>query len=137
MGLDPNQFAMQMRSRGFVQQCDGSWAPAGDVPPAPVSKGVERENTLQRRIREWCKLRWPEWVPYGPRMDVPSTVDEGGADLIVFGPFPIVLVVETKARDRKQSGAQLAWACKMKAIGWTVHVIRNEDQWRAIADGKV
>lgn len=138
MSIYPHSFTLAMGAKGFRQQKDGSWK-SGPSPSSETSttEGVDRESTLQTEIREWCSKKWPEWIPYGPRFGVKSTVGEGAADLVVFGPFPIVIVVETKAGKRKQDGPQLAWACKMNALGWTVHVVRNFDQWLEIAGGKI
>ena len=66
-------------------------------------------------------------------MDKQSTLEKGTPDMVIFGPFPLVLIIECKAKNRKQSGEQLAWACQARALSWPVHVCRNFDQFMALA----
>ena len=67
---------------------------------------------------------WP-WVYVHSQMNCATTTAVGVADFILFGPYPLCIVIEAKARQEKQRPSQLLWAAKMSRIGWRVHVARS------------
>lgn len=94
--------------------------------------GVELESTLHTKIIDHCNAQWPRWKAVYARMDKKSTLPEGCHDLTIFAKFPLCFLVEAKARSEKPSIAQRDWIHEMKMLGWTVHVIRNYEQFLEI-----
>lgn len=130
MGISPGELlAMEMR----VAQ-NRKRGPAARVEDARErqSDPVDRESKLHEAIMGDCDTMqpWP-WPYIRARMDKRSTIGNGVHDLTVFGPFPLCILVEAKARDEKQKPDQLIWAAKLARQGWIVHVVRSKPEWAA------
>jgi len=96
------------------------------TPPKPITEdAVEDESKLHRKIIEWCDSQWPRWKYVHARMDRKSTIGNGVADFVIFGPHPLCIVVECKKKDGKLSQDQQCWAAEMKMLGWQVEVVRS------------
>lgn len=132
--MDAQHLTAAMIANGFQQCPDGSWSKAN--PKSVEAFPVEREGTLRKQILEWCGQRWPVWKVVTTRTDQRSTLEVGCADMLVFGPFPMVLILELKSKTGKQSGAQLSWECQMRALSWPTHVIRSFEEFLALARGE-
>ena len=103
---------------------------AGRVPsPLAHSDPVDSEAKLHSQIMEWCDSQWPRWKYLHCRMDRKSTVAPGVHDLTVFGPHPLVLLIECKKKDGKLSEEQLCWIAEMKMIHWNVHVVYSFEEF--------
>ncbi len=101
---------------------------------------AERETGpggLQKKIQDWCDAQWPRWVCDFPRTDKPSTVAPGRHDATVWGPHPVCLLIETKAKGKKQTPDQLVWAARMRAIGWEVSVVYSLEQFVELTNEKL
>lgn len=97
-----------------------------------LDQACEREvgrNSLHEEIQSWCDRKFPKWVTVHSRTDRPSTTATGTADFVVFGPYPICLVVEAKSRTGKPTTAQLLFKQRMEALGWTVDYVRSKRQF--------
>jgi hypothetical protein len=94
---------------------------------------VERESDLHKAIMEDCDHMqpWP-WQYIRARMDKRSTIGNGVHDLTIFGPYPLCILVEAKARNEKQKDDQLLWAAKLSRLRWEVHVVRSIERWMEI-----
>jgi len=103
--------------------------PAGEHPAAEHETG---KHGLQAQIIAWCDAQWPRWVYDFPRTDLKSTLPLGRHDATIWGPFPTCYLIETKAKGKKQSEDQLIWATKMRAIGWTVHILYSLEAFLAL-----
>ena len=102
---------------------------AGEHPAAEHETG---KHGLQAQIMDWCDAQWPRWLYDFPRTDLKSTLPLGRHDATIWGPFPTCYCCETKAKGKKQSEDQLVWATKMRAIGWTVHVLYSLEAFLAL-----
>jgi hypothetical protein len=105
--------------------------------PAPNPQFIEAKKEtghegLQQQIKDWCDAQWPHWVYDFPRTDLKSTLPEGRHDATVWGPYPLVFCIETKAKGKKQRPEQLIWQTRMRALGWTVFVIYSLDEFLSL-----
>jgi len=105
---------------------------AGEEYPGRMSdKAVDREMKLHAQIMKWADSQWPP-VPYiRARPDKPSGIAEGTQDFTLFIGGKVVCC-ECKKREKKPSGAQLAWHHMMANQGFTVHIIYNIEQFLAL-----
>lgn len=133
MGIPIDEFhAMEMRVA--ANRLRGPAAAVIEFPKGEkVVVPVPLEAPLHQEVMDWCDSQqpWP-WMYVHSRMDRKSTTHKGVPDFVIFGPFPLCLVLEGKARDEKQKPEQLLWAAKMKRIGWTVHMFRSMPEFLSI-----
>lgn len=130
--------ADELRARGYTEIREGVWEKPQFLPdvlgePARVvGVPVDRERKLHEDIMDWCDSQWPRWKYIHSRMDAKSTIQLGCQDFTIFGPHPICILVECKKKDGKIDPDQRNWIAEMKAIGWTVHVIRSMEEFKHI-----
>lgn len=98
---------------------------------SPAEREVGKGG-LQEQIQDWCNAQWPKWVCDFPRTDLKSTLPVGRHDATVWGVFPKCILVETKAKGKKRTTAQLAWAMLLEQLGWKVHVVYSMEEFLAI-----
>lgn len=96
-----------------------------------IGKPATREDKLQEEIVAWCDKQWPRWKVIRARMDKKSTIGNGIHDITVFGPYPLCVLVECKAKNGKRSKEQQIWAAEMRMLGWTVELVRSMDEFHA------
>lgn len=101
--------------------------------PAVQAEREVGHGGLQEQIRAFCAEQWPKWLVIQARSDQRSTIAVGAHDFTVFLPGGRLLCVETKAKGKKQTPEQLAWAKQMEMLGHTVHVCRSLDEFRNLA----
>jgi hypothetical protein len=103
--------------------------------PAPEVPGATKdERKLHEYILADCKRRG--WIALHGSMAHRTFRTEGEPDFIVFASGGRVIAAECKAAKGKLSPAQaglIAWADK---LGHTIHVVRSNDEWDAVASGK-
>lgn len=95
-----------------------------------IGAAVASEIKLHEAIMAWCDAQWPQWIYIHARMDAPTTTECGSPDFIIFAPEGRVFCIECKAKDKKQSYAQLCWEARLKMLKWHVYkVVRNMDEF--------
>ncbi len=145
MNWTPEQVAMHndrvRRGKGIAITLDAPTNTAtalltkyhGETVPASF-KAVEREGDLHDQIQAYCDAQWPKLVTIHSRMDRPTTNEKGVADFIIFCQYPKVVVIEAKAKNKKQSIDQLAWAKRMEAVGWKTHVVHSFQEFKSVIE---
>ena len=99
---------------------------------APPDEGDDRESKVRTRITEWCDRQWPPWLVCTARTDKPSTLPVGFPDMVIFGPHPTCIIVETKSKSGKPSSDQRIWEKKFEMLGWRVHFVKTFDTFITI-----
>ena len=99
---------------------------------APAASRETGKGGLHEQIEEWCKEQWPRWKIIKARADQRSTIAPGAQDMTIFGPYPLCLCVELKAKDGKLSDDQRIWATEMRCLGWEVFVVRSKEEFLEI-----
>lgn len=125
MGMNPTLFA-EMAAR-----CERNRLRSQPTPPVRLdaAKRETGRDGLHCKIQKWCDDQWPRWKVVSARTDVPSTLPVGCHDMTIFGPFPICICAELKAKGKKPSLDQNNWIAEMRALGWTVHLIFSEQEF--------
>lgn len=100
--------------------------------PPPLIGECIKEAALHTEIMAWCETQWPRWMYVHCRMDKRSTVAVGAPDFILFGPNGRVLCIECKAKGKKRSPEQNAWAYQMKVLGHEIHLVRNWSEFQQL-----
>ena len=126
-GAQIEEYNTRPKHPGMAKRIEASMA--SELAPADHETG---KHGLQAQIMDWCDAQWPRWVYDFPRTDLKSTLPLGRHDATIWGPFPTCYCCETKAKGKKQSEDQLVWATKMRAIGWTVHVLYSLEAFLAL-----
>jgi hypothetical protein len=93
-----------------------------------LSAGVPLEIPLHDDIIKFCNSQFPRWKFIHANPAVPSTIQKGCQDFTIFAPGR-VLCVECKARNEKPDSDQQIWHKEMEMNGYTVHVVRNMEQF--------
>lgn len=89
------------------------------------------ERDLHNKAIQWCNEQWPRWQYCHNRMDRRSTSGVGDADFVVFGPFPLCVLVEFKRKGKKRSKEQNIRVTLMRALGWEVALAYSWDEFLA------
>lgn len=98
----------------------------------PDGADVERESKLHREIIAWCDDQWPRVKFIRGRMDKRSTIAKGAHDFTIFLPGGKTVCVECKKKDTKPDENQAVWACELRHLGHTVHVVRSMAEFHAV-----
>ena len=99
-------------------------------------EGEERESIIRNQIIKWCDRQWPKWLVCTARTDKPSTLPVGFPDMVIFGPYPTCVIVETKSKAAKPSPDQRIWEKKFELLGWRVHFVKTFDHFITIDPDK-
>jgi hypothetical protein len=97
-------------------------------PPMPddhsvPAEAVDLEGKLHGEIILYCNAQYPRWKVIHSRMDQRSTIAAGAQDFTIFVPAGRTICVECKAKGKKRTPEQLAWAKEMAMLGHDVHCI--------------
>lgn len=92
---------------------------------------------LHGKIKELCNSQWPRWIVLDARTDKKSCIPVGCQDMTVFLPGKKLLCAELKAKGRKRSPEQLAWATQMRMNGFTVHEVFSVEQFYDLAQREI
>jgi hypothetical protein len=128
MSISPDQYRLMLQRL----------APQTRMPRSEAD--AEREvgrGGLVEQISEHCQAQWPKWVMDYGRTDKKSTREIGAHDATIWLPSGKVLCLELKAKNRKRSPAQLAWALKMEMLGTVVHECRSLERFIALAKAEM
>lgn len=101
---------------------------------APAARRETGRGGLHEEIESWCKEQWPRWKIIKARTDQRSTIAPGAQDMTIFGPYPLCLCVELKAKDGKLSDDQRIWATEMRCLGWEVFVVRSKAEFLEVVN---
>lgn len=93
--------------------------------PPPLTGNCIKEAALHTEIMAWCETQWPRVMYIHARMDKRPTIGVGICDFVLFLPESRVLCIECKAKGRKRTPEQVAWAFQMQRLGHEVHLVRN------------
>ncbi len=93
------------------------------------STPVTQEIPLHDEIIKYCRSQWPAWKFRHARTDKRTTEEIGVEDFTIFLPGGKTLHLELKAKDKKQTPEQLAWAKQLEMLGHQVHVIRSMEEF--------
>ena len=125
MGFTEQEFiAMQSRVQRALQK--------KPTMPADAATRETGKGGLHEQILNWCDSQWPKWKVIAARTDMRSTIASGAHDMTIFGPYPLCICVELKSKTGKLSEDQISWGAQMKALGWTVHVVRSLSEFEAL-----
>lgn len=97
--------------------------------PCASEKYDGPERDLHDKAIQWCNEQWPRWQYCHNRMDKRSTAGVGDMDFVVFGPFPLCVLVEFKRKGKKRSKEQNIHATLMRALGWEVALAYSWDEF--------
>jgi len=89
----------------------------------------DRESKLHKDILGWCDSQWPRWKYIHSRTDKKATTQVGTPDFVIFGPQPVVLIIECKKAGGKLSEAQIIFIKEMEMLGWKVEVVFSYEQF--------
>ena len=98
------------------------YPPRSDDHLVPVD-AVQSEGELHDEIIKHCNAQYPRWKVIHARMDQRSTIAVGAQDFTIFVPAGRTICVECKAKGKKRTPEQLAWAKEMSMLGHDVHCI--------------
>ncbi len=141
MNKDPNQFAIDMRAKGYTEATPGNWIKAPFHPPVvgepeTIHAPVNQESELHDEIESWCLSQHPRVKYIHARMDKPSCIAVGCQDFTLFLPGGRTFCVELKAKGGKLSPEQLAWRKEMEMLGHKVHVAWSMEEFRILVKPK-
>jgi hypothetical protein len=117
---------------------DSAWLRERELrlhPPteAPQSSdAVERESDLHRQIIDYCNGKYPRWKFRHARMDRKTTEELGTEDFTIFADGNRTFHFEAKAKGKKRTIEQAAWALEMHLLEHEVHVIWSFSEFLAI-----
>lgn len=106
-------------------------------PPTTIespSDAVEREETLHQQIIDYCNRQFPKWKFRHARMDLKTTEEVGVEDFTVFASGNRTFHFEAKAKGRKRTTEQLAWAMEMRLLGHEVRCIEAFSQFVSVVE---
>ena len=134
MGIPPDQLRQQLGPAARARNPDLAGPEALTPVSATVSQAVEREiEELHRPIMEDCdRMGWiyARSDPTRPTHRTPA----GEPDFLIWGEYPLMLLVECKARGKKPSHDQLICHARFRKLGWTVHIVRSHAEFRAVVE---
>jgi len=93
---------------------------------------VARESQLHDEIIEFCGNQYPHWKFRHARMDRKTTEECGVEDFTIFATGNRTFHFECKAKGKKRTPEQLAWALEMRMLEHEVHCIESFSQFLAI-----
>lgn len=90
---------------------------------------VEKEIPLHDEVIKFCRSQFPPWKFRHARTDKRTTEEIGVEDFSIFMPGGKTLHVECKAKDKKQTPEQLAWAKQLEMLNHKLHVVTSFEQF--------
>lgn len=98
--------------------------------PAIPNDAVEREDKLQKDIRDFCKRMG--WLCLCGSMAHKTKRTIGEPDFTILMNNGRTLFIEAKAKKGVHSSAQLRFRANASALGHIVHEVRSMRQFRAL-----
>lgn len=141
MNKDPNQFASEMRAKGYTESTPGNWIKTPFHPPVAgepeiIHAPVNQESELHDEIEAWCLSQHPRVKYIHARMDKRSTIAVGAPDFVLFLLGGRVLCVECKAKQGKLTPEQLAYHKELEMLGHHPIVVRSFEEFKIMVKPK-
>ena len=106
MSQSSQQFAEEMRSKGYVETSPGVWSQRPFLESAEKSDHKPATSELKLHDEIETELNKRRWYYAHSRTDRPTTTALGVTDFIIAAPNGITYWVEAKAKGRKLTAEQ-------------------------------
>lgn len=103
---------------------------AAAYPAIRRGPAADDESGLHEAIVAECRVRG--WAVIHSRMDRKATCTVGSPDFVILASEGRTIYVEAKARNRKRTTAQLAFAAHASKLGHTVHLVNNLEEFMRV-----